>query len=88
MIERRYNGIAANFRPENKATLGMSRGEQKDPRSPKAGYGLREEEYLHLKALTRTLPQIRCSHADLRLNHPSGIKKSPNLLFKDFCYFS
>ena len=59
MVERRWDGIAAYCKPENKVALGFVEGLNNKPRviQPRA-YGLRDEEYLPLKILTATPPQL------------------------------
>ena len=59
MIERRWDGIAAYCKPENKVALGLVEGLNKKFRVlQRRAYGLRDEEYLRLKILTLMLPQI------------------------------
>lgn len=59
MIERRWDGIAAYCRPENKVALGFVEGLNNKIRViQRRCYGLRDEDYLHLKILTCTLPPL------------------------------
>src|SRR5580700_8865128 len=53
MIERRWDGIAAYCRPENKVSLGFVEGLNNKIRVlQRRAYGLRDEQYLRLKILT------------------------------------
>ena len=59
MIERHWNGIAAYCRPENKIALGFVEGLNNKIRVlQRRAYGLRDEEYLKLKILTASLPEL------------------------------
>jgi transposase len=59
MIEKHWPGIAAYCQPENKVSLGFVEGLNNKIRViQRRAYGLRDEEYLRLKVLTCTLPQI------------------------------
>ncbi len=59
MIERHWDGIAAYCKPENKIALGFVEGLNNKIRViQRRAYGLRDEEYLRLKILTCTLPEI------------------------------
>jgi transposase len=59
MIERHWDGIAAYCRPENKVALGFVEGLNNKIRViQRRCYGLRDEDYLHLKILTCTLPPL------------------------------
>ena len=59
MIERHWEGIAAYCKPENKVSLGFVEGLNNKIRViQRRAYGLRDEEYLRLKVLTRMLPKI------------------------------
>jgi transposase len=59
MIERHWEGIAAHCQPENKVSLGFVEGLNTKIRViQRRAYGLRDEEYLRLKILTSTLPDI------------------------------
>lgn len=59
MIERRWDGIAAYSRPENKVSLGFVEGVNNQIRViQRRAYGLRDEEYLRLKILTCMLKEI------------------------------
>lgn len=59
MIERHWDGIAAFCRPENKISLGFVEGLNNKVRViQRRCYGLRDEDYLHLKILTATLPPL------------------------------
>ncbi len=59
MIERHWEGIAAYCRPENKIALGFVEGLNNKVRViQRRCYGLRDEDYLHLKILTCTLPPL------------------------------
>jgi transposase len=59
MIDRHWEGIAAYCREENKVSLGFVEGLNNKIRViQRRAYGLRDEEYLRLKILTCTLPEI------------------------------
>jgi transposase len=59
MVERYWEGIAAYCHPENKVALGFVEGLNNKIRViQRRAYGLRDEEYLRLKVLTCTLPEI------------------------------
>lgn len=59
LIERHWAGIAAYCQPENKVALGFVEGLNNKIRViQRRCYGLRDEEYLHLKILTCTLPPL------------------------------
>ncbi len=59
MIERHWDGIAAYCKPENKIALGFVEGLNNKIRVlQRRAYGLREEEYLKLKILTASLPEL------------------------------
>ena len=59
MIERHWDGIAAYCRPENKVALGFVEGFNNKIRVlQRRAYGLRDEEYLKLKILTASLPEL------------------------------
>jgi transposase len=59
MIEKHWPGIAAYCQPENKVSLGYVEGLNNKIRViQRRAYGLRDEEYLRLKVLTCTLPEI------------------------------
>ena len=59
MIDRHWDGIAAFCRPENKISLGFVEGLNNKVRViQRRCYGLRDEDYLHLKILTCTLPPL------------------------------
>jgi transposase len=59
LIERHWDGIAAHCLPENKVSLGFVEGLNNKIRViQRRAYGLRDEEYLKLKILTSTLPDI------------------------------
>lgn len=59
MIERHWDGIAAYCRPENKIALGFVEGLNNKIRVfQRRAYGLRDEDYLRLKALTCSLPEL------------------------------
>ena len=59
MIERHWDGIAAYCRPENKIALGFVEGLNNKIRVfQRRAYGLRDEEYLRLKVLTCSLPEL------------------------------
>jgi len=59
MIERHWDGIAAYCRPENKIALGFVEGLNNKIRVlQRRAYGLRDEEYLKLKILTASLPDL------------------------------
>jgi len=59
MIERHWDGIAAYCKPENKVSLGFVEGLNNKIRViQRRAYGLRDEEYLRLKILTCTLPEL------------------------------
>ena len=59
MIERHWDGIAAYCRPENKIALGFVEGLNNKIRVfQRRAYGLRDEDYLRLKILTCSLPEL------------------------------
>lgn len=59
LIERHWDGIAAFCKPENKVSLGFVEGLNNKIRViQRRAFGLRDEEYLRLKILTCTLPEI------------------------------
>lgn len=59
MIERHWDGLAAYCAPENKVSLGFVEGLNNKIRVlQRRAYGLRDPEYLRLKVLTCTLPEI------------------------------
>ena len=59
MIERHWDGIAAYCRRENKIALGFVEGLNNRIRViQRRAYGLRDEEYLKLKILTMSLPEL------------------------------
>ncbi len=59
LIERHWEGIAAYCAPENKVALGFVEGLNNKIRViQRRCYGLRDEDYLHLKILTCTLPPL------------------------------
>jgi transposase len=59
MIDRHWDGIAAFCQLENKVSLGFVEGLNNKIRViQRRAYGLRDEDYLHLKVLTCMLPAI------------------------------
>jgi len=59
MIERHWDGIAVYCRPENKIALGFVEGLNNKIRVfQRRAYGLRDEDYLRLKILTCSLPEL------------------------------
>ena len=59
LIDRHWDGIAAYCKPENKVSLGFVEGLNNKIRVfQRRAYGLRDEEYLHLKVLTCMLPAL------------------------------
>ena len=59
LTEKHWDGIAAYCKPENKVPLGFVEGINNKIRViQRRAYGLRDEEYLRLKILTCTLPEI------------------------------
>lgn len=59
LIERHWAGVAAYCRAENKVALGFVEGLNNKIRViQRRCYGLRDEDYLHLKILTCTLPPL------------------------------
>lgn len=59
LVEKHWDGIAAFCHPENKVSLGFVEGLNNKIRViQKRAYGLRDEEYLRLKVLTCTLPEL------------------------------
>lgn len=59
MIERHWDGIAAYCEPNNKVALGFVEGLNNKIRVfQRRAYGLRDEEYLRLKILTCSLPEL------------------------------
>jgi len=62
LIERHWDGIAAYCQPENKIALGFVEGLNNKIRViQRRCYGIRDEDYLHLKILTCTLPPLPTS---------------------------
>jgi transposase len=60
MIDSHWDGIAAYCKPENKVALGFVEGLNNKIRVfQRRAYGLRDEEYLKLKILTCSLPNLR-----------------------------
>ena len=59
LIERHWDGIATYCKPENKVALGFVEGLNNKIRViQRRAYGLRDEEYLKLKVLTASLPEL------------------------------
>lgn len=59
MIEAHWDGIAAYCKPENKVALGFVEGLNNKIRViQRRAFGLRDEEYLKLKILTMSLPEL------------------------------
>ena len=59
MIDHHWDGIAAYCKPENKVALGFVEGLNNKIRViQRRAYGLRDEEYLKLKILTTSLPEL------------------------------
>jgi transposase len=59
LIEAHWDGIAAYCQPENKVALGFVEGLNNKIRViQRRCYGLHDEDYLHLKILTCTLPPL------------------------------
>lgn len=59
MVERHWDGIAAYCKPDNKVALGFVEGLNNKIRViQRRAYGLRDEEYLKLKILTASLPEL------------------------------
>ena len=59
MIDRHGDGIAAYGRLENKVSLGFVEGLNNKIRViQRRAYGLRDEDYQHLKILTCMLPAL------------------------------
>jgi len=59
MIDRHWDGIAAYSKPENKVSLGFVEGLNNKIRVfQRRAYGLRDEDYLRLKILTCSLPEL------------------------------
>ena len=59
MTERHWDGIAAYCQPENNIALGFVEGlNNKIPVFQRRAYGLRDEEYLRLKVLTCSMPDL------------------------------
>jgi transposase len=59
LIDRHWDGIAAYCHPDNKVALGFVEGLNNKIRViQRRAYGLHDEEYLKLKILTCTLPQL------------------------------
>ena len=59
MSENHWDGIAAYCQPENKVALGFVEGLNNKIRViQRRAYGLRDEEYLKLKILTASLPEL------------------------------
>ena len=59
LIERHWDGVAAYCNPDNKVQLGFVEGLNNKIRViQRHAYGLRDEQYLRLKILTRMLSEI------------------------------
>ena len=59
LIDRHWDGISAYCQPENKVALGFVEGLNNKIRViQRRCYGIRDEDYLHLKILTCTLPPL------------------------------
>jgi len=59
MVERHWDGIAAHCKPQNKVALGFVEGLNNKIRViQRRSYGLRDEDYLRLKILTSSLPEL------------------------------
>jgi len=59
MVDRHWEGIAAYCKPENKVPLGYVEGLNNKIRViQRRAYGLRDEQYLQLKILTCSLPEL------------------------------
>jgi len=59
MIESHWDGITAFILSEDKVSLGFVEGLNNKVRViQRRAYGLRDEEYLHLKVLTCMLPAL------------------------------
>ena len=59
LMEKHWDGVAAYSKPENKVSLGFVEGLNNKIRViQRRAYGLRDEEYLRLKILTRMLKEI------------------------------
>ena len=59
MIDRHWDGIAAYCLAENKVALGFVEGLNNKIRViQRRAYGIRDEEYLKLKILTASLPEL------------------------------
>lgn len=59
MIDRHWDGIAADCRPENRVSLDFVEGLNNKIRVfQRRGYGLRDQEYLRLKVLTCMLDSL------------------------------
>lgn len=59
LVERHWDGIAAYCHPKNKVALGFVEGLNNKIRVlQRRAYGLRDEEYLRLKILTCSLPDL------------------------------
>jgi len=59
MIAKHWDGIAAYCKPENKVALGFVEGLNNKIRViQRRAYGLRDQDYLQLKVLTTSLPEL------------------------------
>jgi transposase len=59
MIDRHWDGIAADCRPENRVSLDFVEGLNNKIRVfQRRAYGLRDQEYLRLKVLTCMLDSL------------------------------
>ena len=59
LIERHWDGITAYCRPENKVALGLVEGLNNKIRVIQwRCYGIRDEDYFHVKILTCTIPPL------------------------------
>ena len=76
MIERHWDGIAAYCRPENQIALGFVEGLNNKIRMiQRRCYGLRDEDDLHLKILTCTLPPLPRTY--IARKSPTRIPEAP-----------
>ena len=76
MIERHWDGIAAYCRPENQIALGCVEGLNNKIRViQRRCYGLRDEDDLHLKILTCTLPPLPRTY--IARKSPTRIPEEP-----------
>ena len=77
LIDRHWDGIAAYCAPENKVALGFVEGLNNKIRViQRRCYGIRDENYLHLKILTCTLPTTSQTLKSNKITHTKSRRAS------------